>query len=80
MLQQISVYELSEKIIQAHIDFGYSKDSLYRYKRILMEFKEFAGDIHFSPDLPSRFLTMILYEQGHGITLKEGIGSKHHWY
>lgn len=80
MLQQISVYELSEKIIQAHIDFGYSKDSLYRYKRILMEFKEFTGDISFSPDLPASFLTKIFNEQEDGINLKKGTGSKKHLY
>ncbi len=80
MLQQISVYELSEKIIQAHIHFGYSKDSLYRYKRILMEFKEFTGDIIFSPDLPSSFLTDIFKEESKGINLKKGEGSKKHLY
>ena len=80
MLQQISVYELSEKIIQAHIDFGYSKDSLYRYKRIIMEIKQFTGDIHFSPELPGHFLTEIFNKQGEGLNLKKGIGSKKHLY
>ena len=77
MLTQIKVYELCEQFEKALIERKYSKDSMYRYRKTLCEFKEFTGDVIFSPIHSAAFLTKILGKSGFS---RKGVNSKLHMY
>jgi len=78
MKDRIKVYELCEQFENALIERSYSQDSLYRYRKSMREFKEFTGDIIFTPHLSAAFLIKIL-GVGEGFSQK-GENAKLHMY
>ena len=78
MLNSISVYELCEQFKKALESRNYGSDAMYRYGKSLKLFKDFTGDVVFTPHLSTSFLTKILGE-GKGFSQK-GINSKLHMY
>ena len=76
MPKQIKVNELCEQFEKALIERNYGQDAMYRYRKCMREFKEFTGDVVFSPVLSATFLTKNL---GTGFSRK-GHNSKLHMY
>lgn len=78
MLKEIKVYELCDWFEKALIERNYGQDGMYRYRKSLKAFKEFAGDVVFTPRLSVAFLTRML-GKGEGFS-QRGINSKLHMY
>ena len=78
MMEKISIYELCRQFEKALIARSYSQDTMYRYRKSMGEFKEFTGDVIFSPRLSAAFLTKI-FGEGEGFSQK-GVNSKLHMY
>ena len=76
MLKKIKVNELCEQFEKALIERKYGQDAMYRYRKSMKEFKEFTGDIEYSPRQSAAFLTKIL---GEGFS-ERGHNSKVHMY
>lgn len=76
MLKKIQVKELCEQFEKALIERKYGQDAMYRYRKSMKEFREFTGDIEYSPRHSAEFLTKIL---GEGFSEK-GNKSKVHMY
>lgn len=78
MLQRIKVYKLCEQFEEALLERKYGKDSMYRYRKSMNDFKEFTGDVIFTPKHSALFLTKI-FGEGTGFSQK-GVNSKLHMY
>ena len=78
MLKSIRVQELCEQFENALIERNYGQDAMYRYRKSMKKFREFTGDVIFSPQLSAAFLTKIMGE-GEGFS-QRGINSKLHMY
>jgi integrase len=78
MTGNVKVYELCKQFEKALLEREYSQDSLRRYRKAMKEFKDFTGDITFTPHLSAAFLTKIL-GVGEGFSLK-GDNAKLHMY
>lgn len=78
MVESIGVYELCEQFKEALNKRNYGPDAMYRYRKSMKEFKEFTGDVVFSPQLSATFLTKVL-GQGEGFSQK-GENSRLHMY
>ena len=76
MFRSIGVHELCERFEKALIERNRSQDGMYRYRKTMREFKEFTGDVIFSPHLSAAFLKRVL---GEGFSQK-GANSKLHMY
>ncbi len=76
MLKEIKVYELCDWFEKALIERNYGQDGMYRYRKSMKAFKEFAGDVVFTPRLSVAFLTRML-GKGEGFS-QRGINSKLH--
>ena len=76
MFRSIGVNELCERFEEALIERNHGQDGMYRYRKSMKEFKEFTGDVIFSPHLSAAFLRKIL---GEGFS-QQGINSKLHMY
>ena len=75
-MKEIRVYELCEQFEAALIKRNYGMDAMYRYRKAMREFKDFTGDVTFSPQLSAAFLPKVL---GKGFSHK-GANSKLHMY
>lgn len=78
MLQEIRVFELCDQFEKALIERNYGQNIMYRYRKSMKAFKEFTGDVIFTPQLSASFLTKIL-GVGEGFS-QRGIHSKLHMY
>jgi site-specific recombinase XerD len=78
MLRRISIQELCEQFEEALIARNYSQDSMYRYRKSMREFKQFTGDVTFTPHLTAAFLTKVMGE-GEGFS-QRGANAKLHMY
>ena len=76
MLNQIKVHELCEQFEKALIERNYGQDAMYRYRKCMREFKDFTGDVVFTPTQSATFLIKVL---GTGFSRK-GHNSKLHMY
>jgi len=76
MLEKIKVYELCNLFEKALSARTYGQDAIYRYRKSIKEFKEYTGDVVFSPQLSAAFLIKIL---GEGFS-QRGVNSKLHMY
>lgn len=76
MLEKVRVFELCEQFEKAICKRNYSEDSMYRYRKSMREFKDYTGDVLFSPHLSVSFLTTIM---GEGFSHR-GVNSKLHMY
>jgi integrase len=78
MKNEISVYELCEQFEKALTERNYGQDAMYRYRKSMREFKEFTGNVTFSPQLSAAFLMKII-GVGEGFSQK-GENAKLHMY
>jgi site-specific recombinase XerD len=78
MEKAISVFELCGQLKEALIRKKQSKDSMYRYGKVLSEFCEYTGDVQFSYDLPGEFLVSVI--GGNGGIVRKGEHSKKQLY
>jgi site-specific recombinase XerD/phage-related protein len=78
MLQGIRVFELCDQFEKALIERNYAQSDMCRYLRSMKAFKEFTGDVIFTPQLSASFLTKML-GVGEGFS-QRGINSKLHMY
>ena len=76
MFRSIGVHELCERFEKALIERNRSQDGMYRYRKAMRDFKDFTGDVIFSPHLSAAFLKRVL---GDGFSQK-GANSKLHMY
>ena len=77
MLTKIKVYDLCEEFEKALIERNYNPNTLYRYKKALHEFKEFTGDVLFSPNHSAVFLIKVLGKNGF---TRKGVNSNLHMF
>lgn len=78
MLTKIRVYELCEQFENALRERNYGQDAMYRYRKSMKEFKDYTGDVVFSPHLSAAFLSKIMGE-GEGFS-QRGVNAKLHMY
>ena len=79
MQQKISVTELCTQLEKELIGLHYNQDSLYRYRKVLKEFKDFTGDVDFSTNLTSDFIQFIM-KRDSGFSEKGEHSKKHLYY
>jgi len=77
-MKEIRVHELCERFEKALVERNRSQDGMYRFRKSMKVFKEFTGDVVFTPQLSSAFLTKML-GTGEGFS-QRGANSKLHMY
>lgn len=78
MLRQIKVADLCIEFEKKIIEFQYSEDSLRRYRKVLQEFMEYAGDCDYSQSRGTDFLMGKFKQLGGFVT--SGEHSKNEMY
>lgn len=78
MREKIKVSELCEKFDAVLIHYGYSNDSMRRYRKVFRELKEFSDDCEYSQKIGSDFLVSKVQEIGGFVT--SGEESKNEMY
>ena len=78
MMKEIRVYELCNRFDAALVERKHGQDGMYRYRKVMKVFKEFTGDVIFTPQLSASFLTKML-GTGEGFS-QRGVNSKLHMY
>lgn len=55
--KEVKISDLCQQLEQAFLEYGYSQDSMYRYRKIFKELCDFAGEEYYSSEVCSDFLT-----------------------
>jgi len=78
MMRQIKVKDLCTELENKLIELGYSEDSMRRYRKVFLEFAEYAGDCDYSQSIGTDFLVKKFNQLGGFVT--SGEHSKNEMY
>lgn len=76
--QQVKISDLCQQLELTLSEYGYSQDSMYRYRKVFKELRDFAGEEYYSSTICTNFLTEKLKETGGFV--EEGEHSKKQMY